>query len=144
MKAVPEMVTIPAGSVVLGVPSCPRDYSLKHHWQGPRETMIPALQIGKLPVTRAEYKAFLDATGHELPADWDDPVLGDPRMPACGVSWEDAVAYCTWLSSASGMLFRLPSADEWEKAARGGLVGKRYPWGDDDPEGRCCFGKPAE
>jgi formylglycine-generating enzyme required for sulfatase activity len=46
------------------------------------------------------------------------------------VRWTDAVAYCAWLSGATGHPFRLPTEAEWEKAARGGLKGQRYPWGD--------------
>ena len=50
--------------------------------------------------------------------------------PVTLVRCDDAVAYCEWLSAASGRSVRLPSEAEWEKAARGGLEGKRYPWGD--------------
>lgn len=52
----------------------------------------------------------------------------DPRMPAFGISWYDAVAYCEWRSARDGRIYRLPSEREWEKAARG-VDGRWYPWG---------------
>jgi formylglycine-generating enzyme required for sulfatase activity len=47
------------------------------------------------------------------------------------VRYDDALAYCGWLSAATGRVVRLPTEAEWEKAARGGAEGLRYPWGNE-------------
>jgi formylglycine-generating enzyme required for sulfatase activity/predicted Ser/Thr protein kinase len=52
-----------------------------------------------------------------------------PRWPILGISWDDAVAYCAWRSTREGRTVRLPTADEWERAARG-ASGRRFPWGN--------------
>ncbi len=51
--------------------------------------------------------------------------------PVVGVSWYEAYAYCKWLSQITGKSYRLPSEAQWERAARGGGVGRKYPWGND-------------
>ena len=52
------------------------------------------------------------------------------------VSWDDAVAYCEWLSAMTGSHYRLPTEAEWERAARGGAESMLFPWGNDPPTSR--------
>ena len=55
----------------------------------------------------------------------------------------DAADYCRWLSEKSGETVRLPTEEEWEFAARGGIRRARYPWGWGSPDGRACYGARA-
>ncbi|MBU0678489.1 MAG: formylglycine-generating enzyme family protein [Verrucomicrobia bacterium] len=61
------------------------------------------------------------------------------KRPAASVSYSEAVGYCEWLSQECGRRVRLPTEEEWERAARGGIRKARYPWGWNPPEGRACF-----
>jgi formylglycine-generating enzyme required for sulfatase activity len=86
--------------------------------------------LGKTQVTNAQYDRFCSATGHQPPKFRRRAEFKDPNQPVVGPSWFDAVAYCEWLSMVTGNFFRLPTEAEWEWAARGGLEGCLYPWGD--------------
>jgi formylglycine-generating enzyme required for sulfatase activity len=55
------------------------------------------------------------------------------------VRYDDAVAYCEWLGEMLGRAVRLPTEAEWEKAARGGADGLRYPWGNEIDGSHCNF-----
>ncbi len=92
----------------------------------PRRTVeIPAFYIDRREVTNAEYKQFVDATRHEPPLNWQGGLYppGAEKYPVTFVSWDDANAYAQWAGK------RLPTAEEWEMAARG-IAGQHYPWGD--------------
>lgn len=91
-------------------------------------------------VTVEQYARFLDANPHVLPPPfWSDPHFSHPQQPVVAVSWFDAVAYCAWLSSMTGARYRLPTEAEWERAARGGVEGMSFPWGNDPPTSRPAY-----
>jgi len=72
-------------------------------------------------------------TGHRPPPFWKEAKFQHPEQPVVGPSWYDAVAYCKWLNELTGKAYRLPTEAEREKAARGGLEGCEYPWGNELP-----------
>ena len=114
-----ERILIPAGNFLMGSPKG-EGYNNEH----PQHTVfLDAFYIDKYEVTNAQYKQFTDATGHRNPKSMD-AAPKNLDHPVEGVSWYDARDYCEWAGK------RLPTEAEWEKAARGGLVGKKYPWGD--------------
>ena len=106
---------------------------------------LSAFEVAPTPVTRAEYGHYLKATGIEPPPWWDDPAFSRSRQPVVGINWPEAVAYCRWLSQETGFQLRLPTEAEREKAARGGVEGFRFPWGDDPAGGgHSCLRGPLE
>jgi formylglycine-generating enzyme required for sulfatase activity len=128
----PEMVRIPAGGFVMGTGRGPAD-------ERPRHTVdLPDYYLARTPVTNAQYAAFVAATGHLPPRHWGggEPPADIHEHPVLQVSWDDALAYCRWLSQATGRQYTLPSEAEWEKGARGS-GGRVYPWGNEWDPSRC-------
>jgi len=123
-----NMVLIPQGWFWMG--------SENHYkWESPRHRVwIDAFEIGRTPVTRREYEAFLELTGYAEPTGWHDPSLSGSERPVVGVSWFAAVAYCEWLSHMRAAEYRLPTEAEWEKACRGGIDQSEYAWGNEPPQ----------
>jgi len=95
---------------------------------------IDAFYLAATQVTNAQYGQFLKATFAVPPPFWSDAKFNHPEQPVAGVSWFEANQYCEWLASQTGRACRLPTEAEWERAARGGVQQKNYPWGDDVPQ----------
>lgn len=94
---------------------------------------VDSFAIAKHPVTNREYGYFLEATHHKPPLFWQAPQFQQLDQPVVAISWYEAVTYCQWLSEVTGRRYRLPTEAEREKAARGGLAGSEYPWGNELP-----------
>ena len=122
-----ELVAIPAGWFRMGWEDGLPDARPAH------AVWLDAFRMARAPVTNAEYRAFLEVSGISPPPFWNDSRFADPRQPVVGVTWADAVGFCAWLTEECGDLHRLPSEAEWERGARGGQDGARYPWGDEPP-----------
>jgi formylglycine-generating enzyme required for sulfatase activity len=121
-----SFVSIPAGAFLMGSDTGQEDERPVHR------VHVDAFEASIYPVTRSEYRAFLESSGHDLPRDWHDPAFAGDDLPVVGVSWHDAVAYCRWRTNR-GSPERLPTEAEWERAARGGIDGADFPWGDAVP-----------
>ena len=123
------MVLIPEGPFEMG--STAAHANADEH---PVHTVhVDGFYMDKREVTVLAYRKFVEETGHR-PPDWEQVSIYSPadNHPIVFVSWHDAMAYAKWAGK------RLPTEAEWEKAARGGLVGKVYPWSDVEPKGTQC------
>ncbi len=127
-----EMVTVPAGEFIMGrvegYPHSRREDPA--HW-----VALAAYQIGRCPVTNAQYLPFIQDTGHPPPRTWENGEFPEDRAdhPVSGIVWADAWLYCAWLRQRTGKPYHLPTEAEWEKAATWNpLTGRKqpYPWGD--------------
>ncbi len=127
------MVSIPEGWFAMG------SETGQDNERPVRRVWVDRFELAVYQVTNADYGRFLEETGHRKPLHWEDANFNHPRQPVVAVSWHDAVAYCVWLSRRTGRRYRLPTEAEWECAARGGLDGKLYPWGDEPPQTRAEY-----
>lgn len=125
--AEPKQVEVAAGWFLMGSENG-QDVEKPVH-----RVWVDSFAMAATQVTVEEYARFLEATGGTPPPHWGAPDFSHPRQPVVAVSWFDAFAYCDWLSTATGSHYRLPTEAEWERAARGGVEGVNFPWGNDPP-----------
>jgi formylglycine-generating enzyme required for sulfatase activity len=122
-RAPTDMIGVAAGCVTLGPAKSAGPYLR-------REVCLPAFRLDRHEVTVAAYRACVKAGGCRPVAPGDARCnanrKGREQHPANCVGWDDASAFCRWRGA------RLPSEDEWERAARGAAV-TTYPWGDARP-----------
>jgi formylglycine-generating enzyme required for sulfatase activity len=146
-------VEIPPGPFRMG--SSPEQDPLSYADEWPQhEITLPRYYIARYPVTVAQFRVFVTASGH-TPQN-EGSLRGLPNHPVVWVSWSDALRYCEWLTERvrewegtpeplgtllrrEGWCITLPSEPEWEKAARG-TDGRVYPWGQDADLGRGNYG----
>lgn len=136
-----EMVRVAAGNFIMGRPDSYADERPQ------REVFVEEFLIYRHEVSVEQYQRFLNSSQGTArpPASPDgDPMPSDyftaaqyRHHPVVNVSWNDAQAYCQW---AGG---RLPSEEEWEKAARG-TDGRIFPWGNAFDESRCNWDGPPD
>ncbi len=120
----PDMVKVPAGTFRMG--------SLLDRSEAPVHVVtVPPFAISAQSVTVGMWSACVQAGACKAAGQ------GAPDTPVTNVSWDDANLFANWLSSASGVHYRLPTEAEWEYAARAGSAA-RYAWGDKMVDGRAA------
>jgi formylglycine-generating enzyme required for sulfatase activity/serine/threonine protein kinase len=117
-----EMVLILAGEFQMGSEGG-RDNERPVH-----TVYLDAFYMDVYKVTNIRYAACVDDGGCEAPEYGYFGNVDYANHPVVGVDWNQAQAYCEWRGD------ELPTEAQWEKAARGGLEGKQYPWGDETPD----------
>ena len=156
---------IPAGEFLMGSPDIDKDAEDDEKPQQ-RVRITRPFYLGMTEVTRGQFRRFVDDAGYQTEAEkdgkggsgWNEEAKNfeqDPRYtwqnpgfeqtdehPVVNVSWNDAVAFCQWLSRKEGKTYRLPTEAEWEYACRAGTT-TRYQCGE-DPEGLAAVGNVAD
>ena len=95
---------------------------------------LSAFRMGATPVTVAVWREYCAATGIPLPKAPEWGLLDD--HPVVNVSWNDIMGsngkggFCAWASDIAGFRLTLPTEAQWEYAARGGVAGQEFPWGN--------------
>ncbi|MBI5685680.1 MAG: formylglycine-generating enzyme family protein [Verrucomicrobia bacterium] len=157
-----ELVWIPPGEFMQGSTPEEREWAhangcdprwTKYEGEEPRRVSIKeGFWMGRTELTLSHWRKFVDTTGYVTDgekngkASWRQPKAGftlKDNHPATCVSWNDAVAFCQWLTETetkanklpARMIYRLPTEAEWEYACRAGTQ-TRFWWGDNVEDGK--------
>ena len=132
-----RLALVPAGEFMMGTTDI-------HTGPGEdvREVFVGTAAVATTPITNHQFQAFADEHGGDF-SEWKVYATPDRNThPAVCLSWADAMQYCTWLSDQTGIPHSLPTDMVWEKAARGKLKQKLFPWGDELPtEKHMCWNR---
>ncbi len=118
-----DLVRVPAGEFLMGSDPA-RDPHTQPSERPQHRVRVSEYFISRTPITWQQFTRYRAAMKMEGPM----TPPGHDLHPVTQVSWDDAVAFCNWLSGP-GWKYRLPTEAEWEKAARGPNA-QIYPWGD--------------
>jgi formylglycine-generating enzyme required for sulfatase activity len=127
-----EMVKITGGKFTMGRNDGEKTEQPEH------QAEVGDFWMDKTEVTTAEYYDFVQATGFmSTPSNWEGgkPLARDEKLPVRFVNIEDVKAFAEWRSARDKVVYRLPTEEEWEYAARNGGDNNLYPWGDNFKEG---------
>lgn len=152
-----SLVRIPAGKFMMGSPASERDREADETQHA--VTISRPFYLGKMLVTVDQFSVFAQDTGYKTDAErtgsttgfrirdgkfefvrggatWQQPSFQQAgNHPVVHVSWNDAQAFCAWLSKKTGTTVVLPTEAQWEYAARAGTT-TAYPWGDNPEDGQ--------
>lgn len=121
LAPIPKIIEVQRGQFLMGSADKAKMVTLQNNFL-----------IGRHEITFNEYDFFALETNRALP---DDLGWGRGKRPVINISWDDAVAYANWLSKTTGKEYRLPTAAEWEYAARGNTT-SNYWWGNNKEDAR--------
>ncbi len=138
-----DMVKIAGGRFMMGrndVVDPKKDFSYPAH-----EVNVKDFWLDKTEVTTSEYYEFIKATDYKpTPGYWEDgkPLTKDENLPIRYVNMNDVKAFADWRSKRDGEIYRLPTENEWEYAARNGAENTLFPWGNEFKNGCAVVDQP--
>ena len=128
----PEMIPVTGGRFRMGSDSPDVNPDYGEDFAHVHTVEVSDFALSRFEITNAQFLAFAEATGYEVPLPpkgWGNYLQQYPNHPVTNVSFADAAAYTAWLSEQTGRTYRLPTEAQWEYAARAGIDGQNFVFG---------------